>query len=136
MPILARGAGSSLSGQAIGRAVILDCSTYLDKIEAIHAEERWVRVQPGVVINRLNRALRPFDLMLGPDPASAERATVGGSLANNATGAHSILYGICLLYTSPSPRDRTRSRMPSSALKKKTKHHQSNHPTMYTKQHI
>jgi FAD/FMN-containing dehydrogenase/Fe-S oxidoreductase len=93
-PILARGAGSSLSGQAIGRAIILDCSTYLDKIEAIHAEERWVRVQPGVIINRLNRALRPFDLMLGPDPASAERATVGGSLANNATGAHSILYGM------------------------------------------
>lgn len=93
-PILARGAGSSLSGQAIGRAVILDCSTYLNKIEAMNVEERWVRVQPGVVINSLNTALRPFGLMLGPDPASAERATVGGSLANNATGAHSILYGM------------------------------------------
>ncbi len=93
-PLLARGAGSSLSGQAIGRAVILDCSTHLNKIEAVNAEARWVRVQPGVVINNLNAFLRPLGLMLGPDPASAERATVGGSLANNATGAHSILYGM------------------------------------------
>lgn len=94
VPVLARGAGSSLSGQAIGRAVILDCSTHLNQIEAVDVEARWVRVQPGVVINTLNAYLRPFGLMLGPDPASAERATVGGSLANNATGAHSILYGM------------------------------------------
>ncbi len=93
-PVVARGAGTSLSGQAIGAGVILDCSTYLDRIEALNVEERWVRVQPGVVIGRLDAHLRPFGLMLGPDPASAERATVGGSLANNAAGAHSILYGM------------------------------------------
>ena len=65
VPVLARGAGSSLSGQAIGRAVILDCSTHLNQIEAVDVEARWVRVQPGVVINTLNAYLRPFGLFDG-----------------------------------------------------------------------
>ncbi len=94
IPVLARGAGTSLAGQAVGRAVVLDCSRYLDQIVAIDAAARTVRVQPGVIISTLNDTLRPHGLMLGPDPASAERATVGGALANNATGAHSIRYGM------------------------------------------
>lgn len=97
-PILARGAGSSLAGQAIGRALILDCSRYLDRIEAIHLADGGnggeAIVQPGVILNALNRAAARHGLQFGPDPASAERATVGGSLANNASGAHSILYGM------------------------------------------
>jgi FAD/FMN-containing dehydrogenase len=60
----------------------------------INAEEQWVRCQPGAVLDQVNAALRPHGLMLGPDPASGNRATVGGTVGNNGTGAHSILYGM------------------------------------------
>jgi FAD/FMN-containing dehydrogenase/Fe-S oxidoreductase len=94
VPVLARGSGSSLAGQAIGPALILDCSRYLDKIIAIDPQSRTAIVEPGVILERLNREAGRYGLMFGPDPASAERATMGGSVANNATGAHSILYGM------------------------------------------
>jgi FAD/FMN-containing dehydrogenase/Fe-S oxidoreductase len=94
VPVLARGSGSSLAGQAIGPALILDCSRYLDKIIAIDPQKRTAIVEPGVILERLNREAGRHGLMFGPDPASAERATMGGSVANNATGAHSILYGM------------------------------------------
>ena len=94
VPVLARGSGSSLAGQAIGAALILDCSRYLDKIIAIDPQSRTATVEPGVILERLNREAGRYGLMFGPDPASAERATMGGSIANNATGAHSILYGM------------------------------------------
>ncbi len=94
VPILPRGAGSSLGGQAIGEALILDCSRYLDSIIKIDAEAHTAAVEPGVVLADLNRAAAKFSLMFGPDPASAERATMGGVIGNNATGAHSILYGM------------------------------------------
>jgi FAD/FMN-containing dehydrogenase/Fe-S oxidoreductase len=96
VPVLARGSGSSLAGQAIGPALILDCSRYLNKIIAIDPESRTACVEPGVILERLNREAGKFGLMFGPDPASAERATLGGSVANNATGAHSILYGMAV----------------------------------------
>ena len=94
VPILPRGAGSSLGGQAIGEALILDCSRYLDAILEIDSESRTAVVEPGVVLADLNRAAAKSGLMFGPDPASAERATMGGVIGNNATGAHSILYGM------------------------------------------
>ncbi|NJC95359.1 MAG: FAD-binding protein [Anaerolineae bacterium] len=94
VPILPRGAGSSLGGQAIGEALILDCSRWLDSIIAIDAEARTATVEPGVVLSTLNAASAKYGLTFGPDPASAERATMGGVIANNATGAHSILYGM------------------------------------------
>ncbi len=94
VPLLARGAGSSLAGQAIGNALIIDCSRYLNQILEINAEERYASVEPGVILSSLNKAVGRFGLQFGPDPASAERATMGGSIANNATGAHSILYGM------------------------------------------
>ena len=94
VPILARGAGSSLCGQAIGEALILDCSRHLDSIIAIDKDARTATVEPGVVLADLNRAAAKVGLMFGPDPASAERATMGGVVGNNATGAHSILYGM------------------------------------------
>ncbi|HSN78287.1 MAG TPA: FAD-binding protein [Anaerolineae bacterium] len=93
-PVLPRGAGTSLAGQTVGHAVIVDTTRHLDKIIEINAEERWVRCQPGVVLDQVNAALRPHGLMLGPDPASGSRATVGGTVGNNGTGAHSILYGM------------------------------------------
>ncbi len=94
VPILPRGSGSSLGGQAIGEALILDCSRYLDSIIEIDSESHTAIVEPGVVLADLNRAAAKMGLMFGPDPASAERATMGGVICNNATGAHSILYGM------------------------------------------
>ena len=94
IPILPRGAGTSLAGQAIGEALILDCSRWLDKILEINLEEKFAIVEPGVVLSNLNKAASKHGLMFGPDPASAERATMGGVIANNGTGAHSIVYGM------------------------------------------
>src|SRR5215510_7256158 len=88
IPILPRGAGTSLAGQAIGEALILDCSRWLDKIVEINPEEQFAIVEPGVVLSDLNRAAAKVGLQYGPDPASAERATMGGVIANNTTGAH------------------------------------------------
>jgi len=94
VPILPRGSGSSLGGQAIGHALILDCSRWLDSILEIDPEARTATLEPGVVLADLNAAAAKFGLTFGPDPASAERATLGGVIGNNATGAHSILYGM------------------------------------------
>jgi FAD/FMN-containing dehydrogenase/Fe-S oxidoreductase len=94
VPILPRGNGSSLAGQAVGHALVLDLSRHLDQVLEIDAEARSVRVQPGITLGLLNRILNQYGLMYGPDPASADRATMGGILGNNSTGAHSILYGM------------------------------------------
>ena len=94
VPLLPRAAGSSLAGQSVNQALVMDTSRYLDQVLEINAEERWVRVQPGVVLDKLNGDLRPYGLQFGPDPASANRACLGGIVSNNATGSHSILYGM------------------------------------------
>lgn len=92
-PILARGAGSSLAGQAVGRALVLVCSRYLTHFE-IDPETRSAIAEPGAILAALNKAAAPHGLQFGPDPASAERATIGGCIANNASGAHSIVHGM------------------------------------------
>jgi FAD/FMN-containing dehydrogenase/Fe-S oxidoreductase len=94
VPVLPRGGGSSLAGQAVGPALVLDTSRFLNKILAIDPEAQTATVEPGVILTRLNAAAARHGLQYGPDPASAERATMGGVIANNATGAHSILYGM------------------------------------------
>lgn len=94
LPILPRTAGSSLAGQAVNEALVIDMSRHLDQILEVNTEEHWVRVQPGVVLDELNLHLTPLGLKFGPDPASSERAAMGGVVANNSTGAHSILYGM------------------------------------------
>ncbi|NBB87676.1 MAG: FAD-binding protein, partial [Bacteroidetes bacterium] len=78
IPVLPRGGGSSLSGQTVAEALVIDCSRHLDAILEINAEEQWVRVQPGITLERLDKALAPHGLMVGPDPASGSRATLGG----------------------------------------------------------
>jgi FAD/FMN-containing dehydrogenase/Fe-S oxidoreductase len=93
-PVLARGSGTSLAGQAVGPALIIDMSRHLDRILSIDPDARTATVQPGITVAALNRTLAPLGLMLGPDPASADRATIGGCVGNNATGSHSILYGM------------------------------------------
>ena len=92
--VTARGAGTSLAGQAVGEGIILDLSKYMNGVLEIDREAKRARVEPGISIDALNRRLSPYGLMFGPDPASASVATVGGAVANNATGAHSILHGM------------------------------------------
>lgn len=94
LPLLPRTAGSSLAGQAVNEALVIDFSTHLDQIVEVNPEEGWTRVQPGVVLDELNFYLKPYGLQFGPDPASGNRACLGGIVANNATGSHSILYGM------------------------------------------
>lgn len=94
VPVLPRGSGSSLAGQAIGAAIIIDFSKYMNNVVAVDVEAKTATTQPGMSVAVLNRQLGAHKLMLGPDPASADRATVGGSVGNNATGSHSILYGM------------------------------------------
>lgn len=93
VPLLPRGAGTSLAGQAVGQALHIDMSKRLTQVLEINAEERWVRVQPGVVLDALNTALRPYGLMFAPDPATANRCVIGGMIGNNASGARSLVYG-------------------------------------------
>ncbi len=94
VPILPRAGGSSLAGQAVNEAVVLDLTRYMDSVLEVNAEEQWVRVQPGVVLDVLNMQLQQHGLQFGPDPASSNRAAMGGIVANNSTGSHSITYGM------------------------------------------
>lgn len=93
VPVLPRGGGTSLAGQAVGRAIVIDCSKYMDRILELDADARWARVQPGVVQDELNLAASRWDLRLGPDTATSNRATLGGMIGNNSSGARSIVYG-------------------------------------------
>jgi FAD/FMN-containing dehydrogenase len=91
VPVLPRGGGSSLAGQAVGAALM---SKYLNRITSFQPEDRSVTAEPGINLDSLNRQVKSAGLMFGPDPSSANRATVGGVIGNNSAGAHSILYGM------------------------------------------
>ncbi len=93
VPLLPRGAGSSLAGQAVGAALVLDLARHLTAF-SIDPQSRTAAAQPGAVLGTLNRAAARHGLRFGPDPASADRAAVGGVVGNNASGAHSIRYGM------------------------------------------
>ena len=93
VPILPRGAGTSLSGQSVGPAVVVDFSKYLNQILRLDPQQRVARVQPGVVLDDLNAAAKPFALQFGPDVATSDRANLGGMIGNNSAGARSIVYG-------------------------------------------
>lgn len=93
IPVIPRGGGSSLAGQAIGAGIIVDCSLYMNNPLRIDRENLTAIVQPGVVLGRLNRILAREGLFFAPDPSSAEYCTIGGMVANNAGGAHSVKYG-------------------------------------------
>ena len=93
MPITPRGGGTSQAGQAIGAGLVLDTSKYLNRVLAIDPDARTARVEPGVVLDDLNHQLKPHGLRFAPDVSSSSRATVGGMMANNSSGARSVLYG-------------------------------------------
>lgn len=94
VPVTARAAGSSLAGQAVNRSIMVDFTKHLDSIIDFDPVGKTVTVEPGVVLDRLNAYLKPHGLLFGPDPASSNRAAMGGIISNNATGSHSICYGM------------------------------------------
>jgi FAD/FMN-containing dehydrogenase/Fe-S oxidoreductase len=95
-PILPRGGGTSLAGQTVNRAVVLDCSKYMNRLLELNVEEGWARVEPGIVRDELNALLKPHALQFAPDPASGNRANVGGMIATNAAGMRSIRHGMTI----------------------------------------
>ena len=92
-PLTMRGGGTSQGGQSIGHGVQIDTSKYYNRVLEVNAEERWVRVEPGIVLDELNARLAPMGLRFAPDISTASRATIGGMMANNSSGARSVLYG-------------------------------------------
>jgi FAD/FMN-containing dehydrogenase/Fe-S oxidoreductase len=93
VPLTARGGGTSQAGQCIGRGVVLDCSRHLNRVLEINADQRWARVEPGCVLDELNRTLQPLGLHFPLDISTSDRATIGGMIANNSSGTHSLVYG-------------------------------------------
>src|SRR5437660_1977485 len=93
-PVLPRGGGTSLTGQAVNRAIVVDFSPHMNRLLELNAEEGWARVEPGLVQDELNHLVRPHGLLFGPDTSTSNRATLGGMLGNNSGGAHSIAYGL------------------------------------------
>lgn len=96
LPLIARGGGTSLVGQPVGAAVIMDVSRYCTRILEFDPAALWIRVEPGIVRDELNRFLRPYGLHFAPDPATTSRATIGGMVANNSAGMRSIKYGMTI----------------------------------------
>jgi len=98
LPVIARGGGTGLAGQAIGRGVVIDFTRYMDALLEIDPEGNTVRVQPGVTYAVLNEHLKSQGKYLPPDPSSGNRATLGGMIGNNASGPHSLKYGSTIDY--------------------------------------
>jgi FAD/FMN-containing dehydrogenase/Fe-S oxidoreductase len=91
--LIPRTAGTSLAGQCVGSGIVVDVSKHFNKILEVNKEEKWVRLQPGVVLDELNKHLETFGLFFGPETSTANRCMIGGMVGNNACGSHSVLYG-------------------------------------------
>lgn len=91
--LIPRAAGTSLAGQVVGSGIVVDISKYFGQILELNPTERWVRVQPGVIRDDLNKFLKPHGLLFGPETSTASRAMVGGMIGNNSCGLHSIIWG-------------------------------------------
>ncbi|UCG27159.1 MAG: FAD-binding protein, partial [Bacteroidales bacterium] len=91
--VIPRTAGTSLAGQVVGGGIVVDVSRYFTGILEFNPEERRIRVEPGVVLDELNKFLKPYGLFFGPETSTSNRCMIGGMVGNNACGAHSILYG-------------------------------------------
>ena len=90
--LIPRAAGTSLAGQVVGKGIVVDIKGW-NKILEINAEERWARVQPGVVRDELNLALKPYGLLFTPETSTSNRCCIGGMFGNNSCGTHSLVYG-------------------------------------------
>ncbi|MFI7179757.1 FAD-binding and (Fe-S)-binding domain-containing protein [Streptomyces spororaveus] len=93
VPVVPRGGGTSIAGQATGVGVVLDLTRHMNALVSVDPEARTAVVQPGLVLDRLRDAVRPHGLTFGPDPSTHSRCTLGGMIGNNACGAHSVAWG-------------------------------------------
>ncbi|HBX49917.1 MAG: FAD-binding protein [Bacteroidetes bacterium RIFOXYA12_FULL_35_11] len=93
IPLIPRTAGTSLAGQVVGQGLVVDVSKYMTQILEVNKEEHWVRVQPGVVTDELNKYLEAYGLFFGPETSTSNRCMIGGMVGNNSCGAHSLIYG-------------------------------------------
>ncbi|MDZ5809957.1 FAD-linked oxidase C-terminal domain-containing protein [Halorubrum sp. AD140] len=93
IPALPRGGGTSLAGQSVNEAIVLDFTRYMTGVIDVDPADRRVRAQTGITLGELNRTLEPHDLKFAPDPSTADRSALGGAIGNNTTGAHSLKYG-------------------------------------------
>ncbi len=91
--LIPRTAGTSLGGQVVGNGIIVDVSKYFTKIIEVNKEEKWVRLQPGVVRDDLNKCLQQYGLFFAPETSTSNRCMVGGMVGNNSCGSHSVIYG-------------------------------------------
>lgn len=91
--LIPRTAGTSLAGQVVGNGIVVDVSRTFTKILELNKEERWVRVEPGVIRDELNMYLKPHGLLFGPETSTANRAMIGGMVGNNSCGSNSVIYG-------------------------------------------
>lgn len=91
--ITARGGGTSRTGNELGEGLVIDFSKYLNQVVELNAEEKWVRVQPGIVLSELNKFLKPYNIYFPIDPSTKDAATIGGMIANNSSGPHAVKYG-------------------------------------------
>ncbi|HKB87539.1 MAG TPA: FAD-binding oxidoreductase, partial [Ignavibacteriaceae bacterium] len=93
VPLLSRGAGTSLAGQCCNAAVIIDFSKYMNNILEVNPDKKYARVQPGVVLDNLRHETEKYNLTFGPDPATHNHCTLGGMMGNNSCGIHSVMAG-------------------------------------------
>jgi FAD/FMN-containing dehydrogenase len=91
--LIPRTAGTSLAGQVVGKGIVVDVSLYWNKILEVNKEEKWVRVQPAVNLDELNKHLASFGLFFGPETSTSNRCMIGGMVGNNSCGSHSMIYG-------------------------------------------
>ncbi|GAB3576222.1 FAD-binding and (Fe-S)-binding domain-containing protein [Spirosoma luteolum] len=92
LSLIPRTAGTSLAGQVVGSGIVVDVSKHFTQILEVNPEERWVRVQPGVIRDELNQFLKPYGLYFGPETSTANRAMIGGMVGNNSCGSNSVVY--------------------------------------------
>jgi len=91
--LIPRTAGTSLAGQVVGSGVVVDMSRHMNKILEVNEKERWVRVEPGVILDELNIALRSTGLFFSPETSTSNRSMIGGMIGNNSCGLHSLVHG-------------------------------------------
>jgi len=91
--LIPRAAGTSLAGQVVGKGMVVDISRHMNRILEINEEERWVRVEPGVILDELNIALRSTGLFFSPETSTSNRSMIGGMIGNNSCGLHSLVHG-------------------------------------------
>ncbi len=91
--LIPRGAGTSLAGQVVGNGLVVDVSRHMTQLLEINPEEKWVRVEPGIVLDELNLRLKQHKLFFAPETSTSNRCTIGGMIGNNSAGIHSLIYG-------------------------------------------